>query len=110
VGIVSVKEDPNGNELESWNRRTGETAEPAAFEFMEKDEKKPKLELVGGVPEVAELITPEFKPADGVGSVFVCTVMQLAHPAVAAPIVRPLKVMAKAMPAPILAPPVVMIM
>jgi hypothetical protein len=42
VGIVSVKEDPTGNELESSNRRTGETTEPAAFEFMEKDEKKPK--------------------------------------------------------------------
>jgi hypothetical protein len=90
---VSVKEDPTGNELESSNRRTGETTEPAAFEFMEKDEKKPKYELVGWVPEVAELITPEFMPADGVGSVSVCTVMQLAHPAVAAPIVRPLKVM-----------------
>jgi hypothetical protein len=57
---------------------------------------------------VAELITPEDTPADAVGSVSVCTVMPVALPAVAAPIVRPLRVIVKVVPAAIPATAVVM--
>jgi hypothetical protein len=45
---------------------------------------------------VAELITPDDTPADATQSVSVCTVMPVALPAVAAPIVTPLRVMVKA--------------
>ena len=54
------------------------------------------------------MITPEGTPANAVASVSVCTVMPVECPAVAAPIVRPLRVMVKAVAAPIPATAVVM--
>ena len=56
---------------------------------------------------VAELITPDDTPADATQSVSVCTVMPVALPAVAAPIVMPLRVMVTNIGG-IPAPPVVM--
>jgi len=43
--------------------------------------------------DVAGLISPELTPAEAMGSLSVCIVMPVALPAVAAPMVRPLKVM-----------------
>ena len=54
------------------------------------------------------MITPEGTPADAVASVSVRTVMPVGCPAVAAPIVRPLRVIVKGMPAAIPATAVVM--
>ena len=55
-------------------------------------------------------IPPEAMPTDATVSAFVCTVMPVALPAVAAPMVRPVSVMVTAVLAAIVAPAVVMTM
>ena len=55
-------------------------------------------------------IAPEATPAEATVSASVCTVMPVALPAVAAPMVRPLRVMVKAVLAAIPATAVVMTM
>ena len=104
--MVRVKRAPIGIEVDTVNCKMAAIGDPVEFALKLIEVKE--IELAGWVPDVA--ITPENTPADAVGSVSVCTVTQLVHPAVAAPIVRPLKVMVKAIFAPILAPPVVMMM
>ena len=46
-----------------------------------------------------EVITPDAAPADAVTSASVCTVMPVPLPAFGAPIVKPLRVMVKVVPA-----------
>ena len=58
---------------------------------------------VGGTP-----MPPEGTPTDGAVSTSVCTVIPTSLPAVTAPIVRPLRVMVKAVPAGMLENAVVM--
>ena len=64
---------------------------------------------VGAVCAVA-VIKPDAKPTDAVTSASVCTVMPVALPALTAPIVKPLRVMVKAMSAAMPAFAVVMTM
>ncbi len=88
--------------------RTTETGNPGTFEFIVIEVKKEmELGLAGWVPAEIE---PEGTPTEAVASVSVRTVMPVALPAVAAPIVRPLRVMTTGVQAPMLAPPVVMMM
>jgi hypothetical protein len=100
--MVRVKKAGIGTTVDAVNCRTGATDDPAKFVLMviEVKEKEP-----GGWFPVE--ITPDDTPADATQSVSVCTVMPVALPAVAAPIVMPLRVMVTNIGG-IPAPPVVM--
>lgn len=99
--MVRVKFAPRGTGTDTANFKTGATDVPAEFVFIIIEVKR------GWVP--AEIV-PEVQPALGIQSMSVCTVMPAALPAVAAPMVRPLKVIVKAVPALIPATAVVMTM
>ncbi len=92
---MSVMVPPIGTVLAGVNTMTGFMAAPAA------------------PPEVIEVktscvnIPPEATPADATESASVCKVMPVALPTVAAPIATPLRVMVKAVAAPM---PVVEVM
>ncbi len=98
--MARVKAAPAGMEVDVvLNCRTGVTDDPAKYVLMVIEAK------CSWAP--AE-IDPEDTPALGIGSESVCTVMPVALPAAAAPIVRPLRVMVKAVAALIPATAVVM--
>jgi hypothetical protein len=82
-----------------------ETGNPGTFEFIVIDVRE-KIGLGLGI-SIAD-IDPEGTPADAVTSVSVRTVMPVGCPAVAAPIVRPPRVMMTGVEAPIPTPPVAM--
>ncbi len=98
-----VREAPIGIEVDAVNCRTGATDDSAKFTFI-VIEVKEKV-LVDWAPVA---IAPEATPADAVVSASVCTVMPVALPAVAAPIVRPRRVIVKIVPAAMPAVSVVM--
>ena len=80
-----------------------ETDDPEAAKFMAID-----LKEKGGLGLVIAEIDPEDTPADAVASVSVWTEMPVPLPAVADPIVRPLRVMMTAVEAPSPTPPMAM--
>ncbi len=90
-GTKRVNVAPIGIVAEAISCRTGATDDPAKLVFMVREINV--TELLGRIP--AE-IGPEDTPTDAVESASVCIVMPVALPAVAAPIVRPFRVMVKA--------------
>ena len=83
------------------NCRTTETDDPEAAKFIII-----KLKEEKGMGLVPAEIDPEDTPADAVASESVRTEMPVPLPAVAAPIVRPLRVIMTEVEAPIPTPPV----
>ncbi len=79
------------------NTRTGWTVEPKPWNRPPKF--KMDVKLTAAVVAVSEAIEPEYTPIDAAVSTLVCTVMPVALPAVAAPIVKPNRVMVKAVDA-----------
>ena len=91
---------PIGTVVAGVNTRTGCTAAP---------ETPPEVMEVKVIPVVPP-IAPDATPADAATSASVCTVMPVALPAFTSPIVKPLRVMVKAVFAAMPATAVVMTM
>ena len=89
--MVSVIVPPTGIPESGVNCRTRATVDPATSEVMVMD-----VNVRAEVDAIEAAIPPEATPADAAVSASVCTVTPVALPAVAAPIVRPLRVMVKA--------------
>ncbi len=77
---------PGGTVVAGLNTRTG---------FMAAPETPPEVMEVKVIPVVPP-IAPDATPADAVTSASVCTVMPVTPPAFTPPIVKPLRVMVKA--------------